>query len=127
MLERIVEEIIHYGVKHLFLNEDDVMFVRNEILNELGLDKPYDGDHLRFDEIDYLDSPTPIINKLKEEMPEIDDRKIEKIMSFITPMPSQLISKFKELKKDSVEDATSYFYYLMTRNNYIKVDRKSVV
>ena len=36
MLERIVEEIIHYGVKHLFLSEDDVMFVRNEILNELG-------------------------------------------------------------------------------------------
>ena len=122
MLERIVEEIIHYGVKHLFLSEDDVMFVRNEILNELGLDKPYEGDHLRFDEIDYLDSPTPIINKLKEEMPEIDNRQIERIMSFITPMPSQLISRFKELKKDSVEDATSYFYYLMTRNNYIKVD-----
>ena len=46
-----------------------------------------------------------------------------KIMGELTPRPSEVISRFRALYKDSPEAATDYFYRLARSSNYIRSDR----
>ncbi len=46
-----------------------------------------------------------------------------KIMGVVTPRPSEVISKFFELYKESPEKATDYFYRLCTDSDYIRAYR----
>lgn len=121
MLEKTIEELLYYGVKHLNLCEEDVMYVRNLLLHEFGLLEPYDGE-LDLSFIDELETPTTIINHLKEDVTDISPEMIERVMGLLSPMPSVLNQKFNELKAKNPKEACEYFYDLMIKNNYIKMD-----
>ena len=121
MVAKTIEELLYYGVKHLDLSDEDVMYLRNILLHEFNVAEPYEGE-INTDEIDNLSTPTLLINHLKDDIPEISGEMIERVMGFLTPLPSVLTSRFNEIKKDSPVDACEYFYDLMIKNNYIKMD-----
>lgn len=121
MLSKIIEELIEYAKIHLHLNEFDVIFMRNFLLHEFNLNEPYDG-IIDKAYIESLSTPTSLINELKGEVEGISDNDIERIMSILSPRPSEVIRKFMILKRDSPKKACDYFYDLMIKNNYIKKD-----
>ena len=121
MLEKTIEELLYYGVIHLDLREEDVMYVRNLLLHEFNLLEPYEGE-IEKETIENLETPTTLINHLKEDASDITPEMIERVMGFITPLPSILNDKFNMLKEEDPEVACSYFYDLMIKNNYIKMD-----
>ena len=121
MIEKTIEELLYYGVVHLDLCEEDVMYVRNILLHEFNLLEPYEGE-IEKESIENLETPTTLINHLKEDIADITPETIERVMGFITPLPSILNQKFNMLKEEDPEVACSYFYDLMIKNNYIKMD-----
>ena len=121
MISKTIEELLYYASKKLDMKEDNLMYVRNSLLHEFNLNEPYEGE-IDKEMIDSLETPTTLINELKEDIPEISQEEIERVMGLITPYPSELNEKFKKLRDESPEKACKYFYNLMIKNNYIKMD-----
>ena len=122
MTNKTIEELIYYAETHLELNKYDEMFIRNTLLHELNESNPYDG-KIDKQEIERLNTPTLLIERLKEDNPDISDYEVEKIMSILSPRPSEIIEKFNKIKElDGPEKACKYFFNLMIYNNYIKAD-----
>ena len=110
MINQRIKQLIGYAVKKGLVNEADVTYVTNRILEMLALDE-------------YEDTSAPECAELEEILSDICDYAFEKalipsntvvyrdlfdtkIMGALTPMPSTVIAKFDELYKKSPEKAT---------------------
>ena len=120
-LDYIIEELLYYATINLDLDELDLVFTRNVLLHEFNVSEPYQGE-IDKDYIKSLETITPIYNQILDINPDFDDFEMEKIMSILSPKPSEITKKFNELLTESPEKATSYFYKLMVKNNYIRLD-----
>ena len=120
MLDRFIEELLCYAKYHLDFSEIDYVYTRNILMHEFNVLMPYEGE---IDEewIKSLETPDELINKLKEDIPEIDSFEIARIMGLVTPKPSELVNKFNSLKENDPVKACDYFYDLMIKNNYVKL------
>ncbi len=123
MIEKYINSLIKYAVDCNLLDENDKIFAINSILDVFNLDE--------FSECNECPelSLEEILNKLISYAVEksiIDDNIIEKdlfdtrIMSCVTPRPSEVIKKFNELYDSSPEKATDYFYKLSCDCDYIR-------
>lgn len=124
-----VERLIKYGVNKKLINEYDVIYSRNRILEFLGLNE--------IDEVNTKDekpdSPVEILKnimdwaiktgRLQEEDTTYKDLFDTELMACITPKPSEIIYKFNELYSISSMLATDYYYSLSKNTNYIRTDR----
>lgn len=123
---QLIDSLILYGIKHDLVNELDYDFYVNEYVNLFKLDdfKKVDK-HLNLDLEVILDNliAYALDNKLIEDTLESKDLFDCKIMGLITPKPSTVINKFKELLKVNPTLATDYFYKLAKDVNYIRVGR----
>ena len=129
---KTIERLLAYAVNKELIDELDVIFVRNRLLNLLQLNKPSDIDYTA-----YLNEERPnaveIIQQLLDYTVEeglIDDTVTSrdlfdtKIMGLITPMPSTIAEKFNKKSRESgIESATNYFYTLCKDVNYIRTER----
>ena len=125
-MDRLISELVRYGMTNELIAEDDKVYVINRLL-EL------------FDKKDFVwsDEKVRSIHMILEDMMKyaiekgiMEDDTITskdlfdtKIMGLITPMPSQVREKFKGLYTESPKLATDYYYKLSQDTNYIRRDR----
>ncbi len=124
MINQKIKQLIGYAVKKGLVNEADITYITNKLLEILALDE-------------YVDTDAPECAELEEILSGICDYAFEKglipsntvvyrdlfdtkIMGALTPMPSAVIAKFGELYNKSPEKATEYYYDFAISTDYIR-------
>ena len=98
----LIKSLLKYGLKNELISEYDYDYVLNDLLFHLGLDEYIEPD-LNTPLIESLDSILEgILNyaineKIIENSIVEKDLYDTKIMGCLTPLPSQIISKFEEI------------------------------
>jgi len=117
----IIEELLKYASINLGLSDYDIVFTRNLLMHELNVIEPYNGE-IDVEYIKSLNTITPILKEMEEIDDELTDHEEMRILSFLSPKPSEIINKFYLLNKVSSKEACDYFYNLMIKNDYIRLD-----
>ena len=106
----LIEKLLRYAVKHMYMNPRDVIYFRNLLLREFKIDEPTeDAGDLAF--VDALDVPDMLVadiesfaieNGLCEE--GFENLYSTYIMGILTPVPSEVNRKFLEIKEKQGEE-----------------------
>ena len=126
MINRLINELMAYGVREHLVCEDDRVFVTNRLLELFGL--------MEFTEENVEERKLADILldmcKYAYENGIIEDDTIStmdlfdtKIMGLLTPAPSVVRKNFREIFNTSSKLATDYYYKFSKRTNYIRTDR----
>lgn len=122
-ISTIIHSFIHTATQLNWLDDLDTHYVTNRLMSLLHLDEITDDDGSA------LDSLLPLMDQMVEYA--IEHQIIENIsyqreqleaaiMDLITPLPSQINTRFWQLYAQNKESATDYFYQLSQTNDYIK-------
>ena len=127
MINRLINELVAYGIREHLVDEDDRVFVTNNLL-DLFKQAEFDKEEIKEERVlaDILKDMCDFA--VKEKIIEDDsvtatDLFDTKIMGLLTPMPSTVRRIFKEIYSVDSRLATDYFYKLSKRSNYIRADR----
>lgn len=118
-----IEKLLKYAEIHLGLEELDVTYFRNILLDRLGVDSPYQND-VNLEYISDLKVPDSILDEVREylnnkgeENPEL---LITEIMGLLSPLPSKVSFLVKELELVKPGLGLDYLFNLSIKNNYIQ-------
>lgn len=124
-MNKEINELIDYALKHQMIEESDVYYSANLLL-----------DLFKIDSFQRQKCEEKSIHEILQSMLHyavdkgmISDSITEKnlfdtrIMNCIMPRPSEVVHKFKELYQHSPQDATNYYYQLSINSNYIRKAR----
>lgn len=121
-----IENLLYYAQTHLLLDDLDVIYVRNQLLDELKLDS-YEFYEVDYDGIDELGLPDkvlePIINYAvsKNIITEVESEKFaDKIMGIVMMLPSDTVDMFLDMHRKSPAKAFEWFYDYAVKSNYVK-------
>lgn len=123
MINKIVEELLIYAEKNLYLNKEDIVYKRNILLDLLNQNEPYIGE-IDKNYIFSLDRPDILFDELINE--GVSEKLAIRIFGELSPLPSAINENFYSLKSIAPRDATSYFYDLCVKNYYVqksKIDK----
>ncbi|QCT29421.1 UDP-glucose--hexose-1-phosphate uridylyltransferase [Bacillus velezensis] len=114
------------------INETDVIYTRNRLLDLLGLTDYAEPKHIKKqNRLHYVDEMVKdaVKRSIINDTPAEKDMLGSRIMDVITPTPSLINAAFSELLSDCPKKATDYFYRLSQNNDYIKTRaiRKNIV
>lgn len=127
MIYDTIRNLTHYGLNTGLIAEADLIYVRNQLLDLLGLDNfpeelatppadPGELEPLLAELLDYAAAKGLLGDNTITTRDLFDTR----IMGLLTPRPSQVIGKFQELYRQSPRAATDYFYKLSQDSDYIR-------
>ncbi|MBE6754949.1 MAG: UDP-glucose--hexose-1-phosphate uridylyltransferase [Ruminococcaceae bacterium] len=123
MIFPYINSLVNYAMKYNLIETSDKYYVINTLLDILNLDE-----YIETEECPDL-SLEEILGKILDFAVEnelIDDNITERdlfdtrVMSALTPRPSEVINKFNALYAESPEKATDYFYKLSCDCDYIR-------
>ncbi len=123
-----VDRLINYGVEKKLVNIEDCIYLKNVIFDILKIEGESNSKIIE----EKLETPTVVLENItnfaiEKELIQNTGTEIDlfatRLMGVITPRPSEVNAKFKELYKNSKENATQYFYNMSKDCNYIMVDR----
>ncbi len=124
-----VERILNFAINHKMIEQSDKIQCRNELMNLLKIEEPYEGVVPR----DACESPVAIIKELldycvlhkiiEEDTITRRDLMDAKIMGILMPRQSEVIRQFNMNYDKNKELATNEFYELSKASNYIQTDR----
>lgn len=125
-LNLLINELIEYAKFHLFLKEEDEVYIRNLILHELDVDS-FKKESVDVERIKKLNRADYFVNELNNyflskgiEEKEID-RKITHIFGLLTPLPSEVNYLFKKIYKEKGDkEALDFLFNLSIENDYVK-------
>ena len=125
-MDKLISELVTYGIEKGLIDIDDKIYVINRLLEE------FEKKSFTWTEV----SARPLNQILKDfisysiEAGILEDESVTlkdlydtKIMGLITPPPSQVRNKFKSLYAQNPKSATDYFYKFSQDTNYIRLDR----
>ena len=127
MIYSTVQKLIDYAIKNELITSDDTYVVRNQLMHALDLSDweeatgEWNGesiDDILLPLIDYA-CKNDIITDTANSRDLFDT----KIMGILTPMPREVISKFRENYKISPQCATEWYYNLSQKLNYVRAGR----
>ena len=120
-----VRMLICYGLEKNLITAEDRIYAANSIIHKLKLDD-YDPPKEIFTDID-LENVLEVINDYAVENGIIEDSIVYRdlfdteIMGCLTPRPSQVIDKFRQIYREKTpKDATDYFYKFSCDTDYIR-------
>jgi UDPglucose--hexose-1-phosphate uridylyltransferase len=126
---REIKRLLNYGLEKNLIETEDEIYVRNKILNILGLYE-YEEREVNREE---LDNPQDILNNilhyafgkgiLVEDTITYRDLLDTEIMDSFMPRPSEVVKKFYKDFKMSPMRATKNYYEMSKASNYIRSDR----
>jgi UDPglucose--hexose-1-phosphate uridylyltransferase len=126
-----IERLVQYALMKGLIEEEDVIYSRNRVLEVLGLD---DFKNVEVSE-EEVESPVEILNNilnwgyktgiLENNTPVYRDLLDTKIMDCFMPRPSEVVSNFYKRYEEKPERATEYYYALSKNSNYIRTNRVS--
>ncbi len=123
MINANINAFIKYALDCGLIDINDKSFVINSVLDILNLDEFVETDEcpdLSLEEILSNFINFAVQNKIIDDSITEKDLFDTRIMSTVTPRPSEVINRFKVLYDDSPEKATDYFYKLSCDCDYIR-------
>lgn len=126
MINTDIKQLIGYATRNGLIAECDKNYAINSLLSVLRLDSYEDTDCEETDDIEAL---LKNINDYAAEKGIIDDNITErdlfdsKVMGTLTPRPSEVIEKFKELYSICPKEATDWYYNFSRHTDYIRTYR----
>lgn len=128
---REIKRLINYGLDKGLIDAEDELYVRNRLLEVLGLDEYEDIEAPE----EKLSSPQPVLDKLLDyayEKGVLENNTVTyrdlldtKLMDCLMPRPSEVIRKFYSDYEKSPVTATDNYYRMSMASNYIRLDRIS--
>ena len=129
----LIEKLLAYGLANDMISGQDVVYIRNQLLDLLMIEEPYSMP-VDPEASDVPDTATPVLDELLDYavrrgiIPEdtLTHRDLfdTRIMGLLMPRPSDVICRFEMLKnKKCIRAATQYFYDLCRKSGYIRVNR----
>lgn len=127
-MNKAIKRLLAFGLAHHMFQPEDEIYVRNQLLDVLGLQE-YE-DVLLPEE--HLSSPQPILDELLAYAIQtglIEDSIVEKdlfdtrLMNCMMPRPSEVIAQFQQHYASDPKEATQYYYDLSRASNYMRCDR----
>ena len=122
-----INQLIQFGLDHHLIQEEDVDYTVNLLLDLLKMNEFYKEDiH------ETISDSTGILEKMLDYAVDkgiIEDSIVEKdlfdtrIMNCLMPRPSEVIREFRQRYTHSPQDATKYFYQLSIDSHYIRKNR----
>ena len=125
-MDRLISELVCYGLKYNLVHVDDKVYVINRLL-ELFQKTEFqwvDTDIRQLNAILQDMNDYAVANGLIEE-DTITNRDLfdTKIMGILTPAPSVVRNMFQQKYMESPKDATDFYYQFSQATNYIRKDR----
>ncbi len=128
MIDRLIDELVCYGVKCGLVDPVDVAYTKNRLLELFELNE--------YKTSDFTGEPRPVHEILEDLMAYAHEKGImeedtitmkdlfdTKIMGLLTPPPSVVQRTFAEKYEKSPKEATDYYYAFSQATNYIRKDR----
>lgn len=126
IIDASIERLLQYAQDHLLLDDLDVIYKRNVLLDLLKL-KDYTVYEVDYDAIDAMESPdevlAPIVSYALEKgiiEPGQEEYFGNKVMDIVSLTPSQLVDLFEEIHDKSPSKAFEWFHDYCIKNDYIK-------
>ena len=123
----LVEELVEYAKKFLYLDSRDEVYIKNRLLSELKLGSPL-KEKIDLSYISKMSVPDILIEKLAKIARDdgfttegLEELFTTRIMGDLSPLPSAVTDRFYDLKeKEGIEKACGYLYNLSIMNNYVQ-------
>ncbi len=123
----LIEKLLRYALKFLYLEKRDEIYFRNLLLREFKLTEPNEEEvDLSF--IDTLDVPDVLVAEIEDYA--VENKIVEEpyknlystyIMGLLSPLPSKVNADFIKIKEEKgIEKACEYLYGLSVKNNYVQ-------
>ena len=125
-MDKVISELVSYGMLNGLITEDDKVYVINRLLELFDKkDFVWSDEQVRPIHLILEDMMNHAIEQgiMEEDTITTKDLFDTKIMGLITPMPSQVREKFQRLYSESPKLATDYYYKFSQDTNYIRRDR----
>ena len=118
-----ISSLVFYGEKEGLIEKEDEIYTRNRIMTVLSLDSFEDAEPKKDAELE--DILSVILqyaeeNGLCESSVVYRDLFDTKVMGTLVARPSDIIAEFRKKYSVSPEEATSYYYDLSRKSNYIR-------
>lgn len=124
---RVIQQLVSKALNAGLIEEDDVIYARNQVLALLGLEAFAEtNEDLKEKDIpDLLDVLVEYAcqNNIIEDYFDAKEILSSKIMNCFVARPSEINRHFYELYKQNPKQATDYFYELSRNSNYIQTKR----
>ena len=125
-MDRLISEIVSYGLKHDLVHADDKIYVVNRLLELFG-EKEFqwvDVEERRLEEIlSDMNDYAVAYGFIEEDTVTNRDLFDTKIMGILTPAPSVVRQIFQQKHMNSPKEATDFYYQFSQATNYIRKDR----
>ncbi len=127
MIYEAIERLIDYGIKKNIFTVEDIHFIRNRLIDLLGLSHTANKDVSSGDmTADRILAPIldyAVENKIISDTSASRDLFDTRIMGLLMPMPREVISEFNACYDESPERATDWYYRFSRDVNYVRQER----
>ena len=124
----LIEDLIEYAIENELAPECDRVFLRNQICREFGVRNfSPEANRQKNQSLEIILASLCDIALQKGIIPNnsVAERDLfdTQLMGVLTPRPSEVQRKFKELYKESPQKATDYYYHISRASDYIRTYR----
>ena len=125
MIQQNIKKLVKYGLLTGLIGEEDKIYTTNRLLELFGLDELEESGDVSMT----VEELEPVLKEMLDYACEkglIEDSIVyrdlfdTKIMSLLTPRPSEVIRTFREKYETDPKEATDYFYKLSRDTDYIR-------
>ena len=129
MIYQNIENLLYYAQNNLLLDDLDLQYARNLMLDELKLTS-YEQYEVNADELDALAAPDAVLDPIVAYA--VDNGIItetqkeyfgDKIMNLVMLKPSQVADMFDDLHAKSAVKAFDWLYDYAVKSNYVKASK----
>lgn len=127
MINRLINELVEYGIQKELVDTADRVYVTNRLLELFGLIEFTEEKIVKVRPVSQiLDDMCSYAYEngiIEDDTVTVRDLFDTRVMGLITPPPSQVQKKFKELFSQDSKKATDFYYDFSKSTNYIRTDR----
>ncbi len=123
----LIEKLLAYAKAHLFLKEEDEVYMRNVLLSQFGFTEPYEGE-ADVSAAERADVPDALAAELKAFALEkglcaedFAERYVADVFGMLSPLPSEINRAFNEIRAEKgAQAACDYLYGISVKNGYVQ-------
>lgn len=128
MIESSIKKLVTYGIETGLITQEDKIYITNALLELFGL-SDYTEPEEEYENVELEPVLTEMLDYAAHKGLLEDDSVIyrdlfdTRIMGILTPMPHQIIQKFRDLYQISPLQATDFYYDFSQSTDYIRTYR----